>query len=710
MTRVVFRRLLLVVAVATFFAAAPPCPAAIWPADAPPLVPTGERQGMESAESKLAYDALQTGDAAARRTLAGRGMAGVRVLEDYILWDNPGRQDPDVYLTFFNELEEADDPRRREHRSKELQDSIAAGAAAGNSMGLRMLEGYVKHKAARGGKSATRQLLGNLSAAGRKGGGRADDFLAERYAAHFDELFEPRWDALKANPYDVGALLFFLRTPFNKVWPRVSQLGEDDRLRYLLALMYTRPGAPDAAKLLPQFPPAVIARAVAETYWPVDIGTPEPVVPIESAARTGKAAKVGAKAAKSANLETVLRAARPQSWFSDSVQDRPPTVVYSVIRLQFPKSVADNAGAGDSVRNAKKPATWASVEVWKHVSFLRGRDLWVGTKDGVRMAERAAYTPSGRVTMEWTPAFPDPRDRYDIQVYKAQALAAGAGADEFPGGAADANPGAGSPGAGGGASGRPAAPARKPVPKARPKRVVFVADASGSMIDVMDLQKQRLRDGVASLEPGQLFNVIFASGAFEPRNYSAFSPKPVPATNANKRAAHKFIDGIMAKSTGAMTPAALAALESRPDALWLMSDGDLDSEPNLVAELTRRNMTAKARIGTVQVGSDGGEIWERYTRVLIDLARQNRGVCIDLNGHYLVANPAGGVAASPVAAASTPNPPPAGEATATTPERPPSGAERPAAGRDPAAAKPGDNPPLPERAPGESIFDFGDEF
>jgi len=104
------------------------------------------------------------------------------------------------------------------------------------------------------------------------------------------------------------------------------------------------------------------------------------------------------------------------------------------------------------------------------------------------------------------------------------------------------------------------------------QKVVFLCDASGSMLSVFGQLKQQLRESISNLKlaDGQSFNVIFFSND---NAFQLFNDGPQIATDSNKKLAMDFIDSAVA--TGGTQPllAIRMAMSQHPELIYLLTDG-----------------------------------------------------------------------------------------------------------------------------------------
>ncbi len=156
-----------------------------------------------------------------------------------------------------------------------------------------------------------------------------------------------------------------------------------------------------------------------------------------------------------------------------------------------------------------------------------------------------------------------------------------------------------------------------------PKRITYVVDASASISQrKLDKTATALKRMVSMLRPVDQFNIVIFRGSA-----THFRGAPVPATEAAKKAAHKFLSGL--KSGGetdvykAIRPVVETELvEGTPNVIVLISDGrptqGLKDARAIINSLTSEN---QERIPIFALG--GGRTVNRY---LLDLlAYRNKG-------------------------------------------------------------------------------------
>ncbi len=150
------------------------------------------------------------------------------------------------------------------------------------------------------------------------------------------------------------------------------------------------------------------------------------------------------------------------------------------------------------------------------------------------------------------------------------------------------------------------------------RRVVYVVDRSGSMIEHFDFVKEELKRSIKLLRRSQWFHVVFYDDG-EPLE------KPpselVSASTPNKEAVFTFIDKEVGVGGGTdPIPALRRAFAVEPDMIYFLSDGDIPNRDELLSVLDRElNPHRSVRIFTVAfVDRMGAELLER-------VAREHRG-------------------------------------------------------------------------------------
>jgi uncharacterized protein with von Willebrand factor type A (vWA) domain len=153
--------------------------------------------------------------------------------------------------------------------------------------------------------------------------------------------------------------------------------------------------------------------------------------------------------------------------------------------------------------------------------------------------------------------------------------------------------------------------------EAEARRIAFVVDASGSMLNRFDAVRTVIERAVTDLRPPQAFNcVVFAADA-----PVAFQRALVVATDSNKLTFGGYLKRLWAHGESDPTAAFEAAFAQRPDAVYLISDGDFPNNADVLREIRRLNASRRAKVYTVCV-TNGGVGNERFLR---QVAEENGG-------------------------------------------------------------------------------------
>jgi len=134
------------------------------------------------------------------------------------------------------------------------------------------------------------------------------------------------------------------------------------------------------------------------------------------------------------------------------------------------------------------------------------------------------------------------------------------------------------------------------------RKVVWVVDASGGMIDTLPFVLKELRRAVNGLRGEQSFSVVFFQ---EDRALEAPPAGLKVATAANKRAALEWAQRVVPRGTSNPLAAIERALSHRPELIYLLSDNitgagrfEIDRR-RLLASIGRVN-TSGTKINTIQ--------------------------------------------------------------------------------------------------------------
>ena len=147
----------------------------------------------------------------------------------------------------------------------------------------------------------------------------------------------------------------------------------------------------------------------------------------------------------------------------------------------------------------------------------------------------------------------------------------------------------------------------------RSQDVLFLLDTSGSMAGAsIGEARAALRLCLRQLREGDRFNAI----AFNDRQRQ-FSAQPVPFTQRTLSDADRWINSLAATGGTELLPALMLALESRPEVLMLLTDGQVGNESEILAAVARAGV--RTRIYCFGIGTNV------IDALLRDLSRESSG-------------------------------------------------------------------------------------
>ncbi len=150
------------------------------------------------------------------------------------------------------------------------------------------------------------------------------------------------------------------------------------------------------------------------------------------------------------------------------------------------------------------------------------------------------------------------------------------------------------------------------------RRVAYVCDASGSMMNKFDPLRMEIRKAIDQLRPIQSFSIVF----FQESNAAFTHQKLLTANPGNKRLAFDFLDRTSAH--GATDPIAglKLAFSQHPQLIYLLTDGDFPDNQKVLEFIRTTNRDGAVQINTIAFVDRGAE----YEQVLRTIAAENRGV------------------------------------------------------------------------------------
>jgi hypothetical protein len=164
-----------------------------------------------------------------------------------------------------------------------------------------------------------------------------------------------------------------------------------------------------------------------------------------------------------------------------------------------------------------------------------------------------------------------------------------------------------------------------------PRRVAYVLDLSGSMVEKWPLVREEVTKAVGNLAADSTFDVVL--GAEEVVEH--FHPEPVAPTPEALAALHQFLQGRRTEGPTGMIAPMEAALANEPDVIWLVTDGDMPNNKLFRERVRKANPGGRTRVNVV-VATEGRRLPDvdriDMVRFLQAVAAENGGKLYGMNG------------------------------------------------------------------------------
>lgn len=153
------------------------------------------------------------------------------------------------------------------------------------------------------------------------------------------------------------------------------------------------------------------------------------------------------------------------------------------------------------------------------------------------------------------------------------------------------------------------------------RKIVYVCDASGSMIQKLQPLKVELTKAVMGLRPIQGFNLIFFRAESIPQSFSRDLAAAKPEVKAK---AFRFLDDVTASGETNPLPGIKQAFQQKPEIIFLLTDGDFPDNDAVLDEIRQLNKEHKVRINTIAfVGQADTDV--KFKELLQTIAKENGG-------------------------------------------------------------------------------------
>lgn len=158
---------------------------------------------------------------------------------------------------------------------------------------------------------------------------------------------------------------------------------------------------------------------------------------------------------------------------------------------------------------------------------------------------------------------------------------------------------------------------------ARTRSMVFVCDASGSMINKIALLRKELQKTVDQLKAQQAFSIIF----FADEKPQTLSGALLMATPDNKRKAFDFLQEVSTSGSTDPIPGLKAAFAQSPQLIILLTDGDFPDNKAVLDAVKSLNVGKKTRVNTIAfVNKKEEDSQKEIMKLLETIAKENGGV------------------------------------------------------------------------------------
>ena len=162
-----------------------------------------------------------------------------------------------------------------------------------------------------------------------------------------------------------------------------------------------------------------------------------------------------------------------------------------------------------------------------------------------------------------------------------------------------------------------------PIPRSA-RTVVYVCDASGSMIQTFGTLKAELAKAVTGLKAVQGFNVIFFQ---DEKARSLASDGVILATPENQRKAFTFLEDTSAGGTTNPIPAIETAFKSKPQVVFLLTDADFPDNAAVLSAIRRLNAAKQTKVNTIVFtsGDAADDLSQGFVNLMKAIAQENGG-------------------------------------------------------------------------------------
>ena len=160
-------------------------------------------------------------------------------------------------------------------------------------------------------------------------------------------------------------------------------------------------------------------------------------------------------------------------------------------------------------------------------------------------------------------------------------------------------------------------------PTGNAKKIAFVCDASGSMLNKFSTLRRELSNTVQGLRPNQSFSIVF----FQEKTFKALDENAlVMATPENKLKANNFLsEKIVPRGETDPVPGLEVAFRQKPDLIYILTDGDFPDNAAVLRKIHDLNAGHHVKINTIAFVGEGDSDID-FKKLLKQIAEENGGI------------------------------------------------------------------------------------
>lgn len=161
------------------------------------------------------------------------------------------------------------------------------------------------------------------------------------------------------------------------------------------------------------------------------------------------------------------------------------------------------------------------------------------------------------------------------------------------------------------------------------RNVVYLVDATGTMINKIGTMKGAVADSIAALPKTSMFNIVTSSDGGRSQTFRKASVAPATDVNLSARA---FLDQVTPTGTdGGYVGALDAVVRLRPDAVWFYTDGEFNDPKPVLAGIRDAVRRGNFRLHVVLAETYDKQSWNGLKAI----AEESGGTFTDVRGRTL---------------------------------------------------------------------------